>query len=263
MSQALRAVAARYGSAARAYRRYWAPAMIALSRPMVEMMPVEAGDRIADLGCGVGAIGIRLTPRARVIGLDVAEGMLRRAPSELARVAGDMARLPFGDESLDGAFSTFALQHTAHVGAVFRDAARALRPGGFMATATWGTDHDEQGGAYDVLEELFRRHRIPPDDSSLKTWHSRVDEPPKLRRYARAAGLVVERAWAERGSYRWTRPGFLGWATTMGPYGRRLLQAPEQLRARVVSDLRNDLEPLGDDAFLWTPEVVCLVALKQ
>ena len=263
MSDRLRAVAARYGPAARSYRRFWSPAMVALSRPLIRALPIERGDRIADLGCGVGTIGSRLAGRAQmVVGLDAAEGMLRRAPREVLAVAADMARLPVADRTLDGAFSTFALQHVPKTAEVFREVARALRPGGFVGTATWGTDHAEVGGVYVVLDELFARHRIP-QEPGFKTWHGNVDEPAKLERHARAAGLTVERAWAARSAYRWPKAGFIGWATTMGPFGRRLMRVPDSVRARVIEDLHNDLAPLPEAAFRWTPECVYVIALKE
>lgn len=264
MSASLRGVADRYGGIARSYKRFWAPVMVALSRPMVRALPLERDDVIADLGCGVGVIGARLARRARAVaGVDVAEGMLRHASDAVLRVAGDIARLPFRDESLDGALSTFALQHVSRTGRAFTESARALRPGGFLGTATWGTDHAEIGGAYQVVEELFARHRIPSETPALKTWHDHVDEPAKLQRHARAAGLTVERAWMERSAYAWPRAGFIGWVTTMGPYGRRLVAVPDVVRARLVEDLHNDLAALPDGAFRWTPECVYVIALKE
>jgi len=264
MSKASRAAAARYGAVARSYRRYWSPALIALSRPLIRAMPVEVEDRIADLGSGVGAIGARLAPRARaVIGLDVTEGMLRHAPREVLSVAGDMEHLPFADRTLDGALCTFVLQHVSGTGAAFREVARALRPGGFFATATWGTDDAEVGGPYDVLTELFARHRIPADTSPMRTWHSRVDDPAKLTRHARAAGLTMENAWMARSTYQWTPRGFIGWATTMGPYGRRLAAVPDQVRARMIADLKNDIAPLSRDELRWTPECVYAISIKE
>jgi ubiquinone/menaquinone biosynthesis C-methylase UbiE len=263
MRQRLRAIAARYGSAARSYRQFWAPVMVTHSRPLIEVLPLAAGDVVADLGCGVGAIGARLAPRAgAVVGLDVAEGMLRRSPRDVLTVTADIVELPFGDRTLNGAYSTFALQHVRRTGEVFRQVARALAPGGFLGTATWGKDHAEAGGVYDVLDELFARHRIPPEAPVLKTWHGNVDEPAKLERHARAAGLTVERAWAARSTYAWPKAGFIGWATMMGPYGRRLAAAPDVVRARVIEDLHNDLAPLPPSAFRWTPECVYLIALK-
>ena len=262
MNAAARDAATRYGNVASKYRTYWAPAMITLSRPVIRAMPVEPSDVLIDVGGGVGSIAARIAPRSKIVAaLDASEGMLRRAPREIGRVAADMMQMPIGDETIDGAFSTFALQHASRVGLVFKEVARALSPGGFFATATWGLDHSESGGCYDVLNEVFRRHRIPAAEP-FKTWHDRVDEPRKMERHARAAGLVVERAWAQRSTFTWTLRRFLGWATTMGPYGRRLMNVSEQLRARVSNDLQNDLEQLDEEAFTWTPECVYSISIK-
>ncbi|HLW16508.1 MAG TPA: class I SAM-dependent methyltransferase [Actinomycetota bacterium] len=262
-SPSIRGAAQRYGSVAQAYRRFWAPVMVAHSRPMLGALPLERSDTIADLGCGVGVIGARLAKRARtVVGIDVAEGMLRRVPDPVHRVAGDIATTPFGDDTLDGAISTFALQHVARTGRAFKEAARALRSGGFLGTATWGTDHAEEGGCYAVVDDMFARHRIPAETQAFKTWHDHVDEPAKLERYARGARLTVERSWAARSTYEWPRKSFFGWVTTMGPYGRRLMTAPEAVRAHLVEDLTTELSMLPDAAFRWTPECVYVIAIK-
>ena len=264
MSEAIRRAAERYGSVARSYRRYWAPVMVAHARPMIAALPLEESDRIADLGCGVGVIGARLARRARmVVGMDVSEGMLRRAADVVRRVAGDMGRLPFGDATLDGALSTFALQHVAKTGNAIAEVARALRPGGFLGTATWGLDHAEAGGPYALVEDLFAKHRVPAEATAMKTWHDHVDEPAKLERHAMRAGLIVERSWAARSTYVWPRANFFGWVTTMGPYGRRLANLPDAVRARLSEELHEGLAALPDAAFRWTPECVYLVAIKQ
>ena len=263
MSRTLRGVADRYGSVALAYRRYWAPVMVAHARPMLRALPLERRDVIADLGCGVGVIASRLAKRARtVVGIDVAERMLRRAPDAVRALCGDVSQLPFADGSLDGSYSTFVLQHVARTGRVFDEVARVLRPGGFVGTATWGHDHAEAGGAYDVVEDLFATHRVPDETPPLKTWHDRVDEPDKLERHARAAGLTVERAWTARSTYEWPRAGFFGWVTTMGPYGRRLMSLSDPVRVRVIEELRGKLSALPDAAFRWTPECVYVIAVK-
>jgi SAM-dependent methyltransferase len=263
MNRALRAVTARYGDTSRAYRRFWAPALAALSRPLITALPLEAGDVVVDLGCGVGTIGARLARRARiVIGLDATEQMLSRVRGRVLPAAADIRRMPVADGTLDGAISTFVLQHVRETRTVFEEIARTLRPGGFVATATWGTDHAEAGGAYAVLDEVFARHRIPGETPGLKTWHENVDEPVKIERHARAAGLTVERAWAARSTYRWPVANFIGWATEMGPYGRRLAASPDVVRARIAHDLRNDIAALPEDAFRWTPECVYAIAIK-
>jgi SAM-dependent methyltransferase len=66
-------------------------------------------ERVLDLGCGYGRIAIPLAARGyRVIGLDLAEGLLRSGQAEaraqgvrLPLAAGSMSRLPFSDASFD------------------------------------------------------------------------------------------------------------------------------------------------------------------
>jgi len=262
MRSRVRAVAQRYGSVARAYRSFWSPVMVALSRPLIDVLPLSAGQLLLDMGCGVGTIASSLAARVdRVVGVDLSEGMLRRAGRDIERVSADLLNLPLADGSFDGAFSTFALQHVPFPGKAFQQAARVLRRGGFLGTATWGVDHAESGGAYEVLEDVFARCEIP-EEPSMKTWHDRVDRPAKLRALTRRASLKVDRIWETRNEYRWTRAQFFGWATSLGPYGRRLATAEPAKRERAIGELEVALASLGDDGFLWTPLVVYLIAVN-
>jgi ubiquinone/menaquinone biosynthesis C-methylase UbiE len=263
MTDRVRAIAHRYGGVARAYRSFWSPVMVALSQPLIEAMPLARDQRLLDLGCGVGTIASLLASRVDgVVGLDVSEGMLRRAPRDIARVAGDALRLPVCESSFDGAFSTFALQHVPFPGRALQGAAGAVRPGGFVATATWGFDHGESGGAYDTLDDVFARHDVPDEPAAVKTWHGRVDRAAKMRALARRAGLRVERAWESREEYRWSRAQFFGWSTSLGPYGRRLFAVDPARRAHALSDLQIALEALSDDDFLWRPLIVYMIAVN-
>ncbi len=105
--------------------------------------------RVADLGCGTGrqTAGLRSRyPKAEVIALDLAEGMLgeaRRAqpsPGMAHWVCGDLAALPFADRSADLLFSNLALQWCLDPAAVFAELRRVLRPGGLLLFSTFGPD---------------------------------------------------------------------------------------------------------------------------
>lgn len=67
------------------------------------------GGRVADLGCGPGWYARALCERSfRSVGLDLSGAMLkeaRRRNPQLPWVRGDLARLPFARESLQGAFA--------------------------------------------------------------------------------------------------------------------------------------------------------------
>ena len=118
-----------------------------LGAPVLDLLAPKAGERILDLGCGEGALTAKLVEAgAEVVGVDAGADMVRAAKARgidahlldghaLEGWAADQA--PF-----DAVFSNAALHWMTDPDAVFRGAARALKPGGrFVA---------EQGGAGNV-----------------------------------------------------------------------------------------------------------------
>ncbi len=122
--------------------------------------------RILDAGCGTG-FGASLLrarfPRADVIGLDLAQAMLRQAllrqrggvweqlrarlipgTPHFQALCGDLEQLPLARASLDMVWSSLALQWVgggaAGLLASFKDMHRVLRPGGLLIFASFGPD---------------------------------------------------------------------------------------------------------------------------
>ena len=103
---------------------------------------------VLDAGAGTGRASSALKrryPRARVIALDSAYGMLREAARQLAwrrhfdRVCADAARLPFADGSVDLILSNFLL-HWCATDEVFTEFRRVLAPHGFLSFTSLGPD---------------------------------------------------------------------------------------------------------------------------
>src|SRR5215472_7416278 len=104
---------------------------------------------VLDLGSGTGRVTPELKrryPRARVIALDLAPGMLREARRHqrpwrrFARVCGDALRLPLRDGSVDLIFSNLMLQWCEPLAAALTEVRRVLKPSGFFAFSTFGRD---------------------------------------------------------------------------------------------------------------------------
>jgi ubiquinone/menaquinone biosynthesis C-methylase UbiE len=97
----------------------------------------RAGERVLDLGCGVGVATQQLHDLGCcALGLDLAVSRLalaRRTMPELAMVAGDAHRLPFADGSLDGVLAECALSLIGYTTAALGECRRVLRPGGRIA----------------------------------------------------------------------------------------------------------------------------------
>ena len=104
---------------------------------------------VLDLGSGTGRVTRELQrryPRARVIALDIAPGMLREARRHQSRwrrfdrVCGDALRLPLKDGSVDLIFSNLMLQWCEPLAVALAEVRRVLGPSGFFAFSTFGPD---------------------------------------------------------------------------------------------------------------------------
>ena len=104
---------------------------------------------VLDLGAGTGRVTRELKrryPRALVIALDIAPGMLREAQRRqrlwrrFARVCADALRLPLAGESVDLVFSSLVLQWCEPLEAALAEVRRVLKPAGFFAFSTLGPD---------------------------------------------------------------------------------------------------------------------------
>ncbi|MDH3474159.1 MAG: methyltransferase domain-containing protein [Rhodospirillales bacterium] len=103
---------------------------------------------VLDIGCGIGGIDVLLARDhgARVIGLDVEAGVVRRAGERVAR-AGLADRvevrlcapgpLPIDDESIDVVFGKDSWIHIEDKRRFFAEVLRVLKPGGLLAAGDW------------------------------------------------------------------------------------------------------------------------------
>jgi malonyl-CoA O-methyltransferase len=114
----------------------------------LELLRIEPAV-IVDLGAGTGGASRELKRRyrgGRVVAVDIAEAMLRRASRRqgllrrFARVCGDAAALPFRDGSVDMVFSNLALHWSDNPDQVFAECSRVLAPGGVLTFTTYGPD---------------------------------------------------------------------------------------------------------------------------
>lgn len=100
------------------------------------------GQRVADLGCGEGALTRMLSRYCReVLAVDVSPRMLStlRDAAEAEGVAGrvrplegELEALPIGPEEVDAVFISQALHHAGRPETALMEAARILRPGGTL-----------------------------------------------------------------------------------------------------------------------------------
>ncbi len=119
---------------------------------------LRSGDLLLDVGCGPGSITVDLASRVgRVIGVDLAEGVLKEARERAEGVANvsfqaaDVYDLPFEDGAFDVVHAHQTLQHLADPVRALREMRRVCRPGGIVAAR----DSDYGGKTwYPAIPEL-------------------------------------------------------------------------------------------------------------
>ena len=118
--------------------------------------------RALDVGTGTAKLALALAramPAGRVVGVDVAEPMLRQvrrtarrdpAIGRLQLALADALALPFPDGAFDCATTAFMIRNVADVGGAFAELRRVVRPGGRIVcleltqprAPLWGTVFD-------------------------------------------------------------------------------------------------------------------------
>ena len=108
----------------------------------IPFLGLAPGETVLDLGSGPGLDAIlaarQVGPTGRVIGVDMTPAMIERARAAAAGAGlsqvefreGRLEDLPVDDASVDAVTSNCAINLVPDKGAVFREVARVLRPGG-------------------------------------------------------------------------------------------------------------------------------------
>lgn len=111
-------------------------------------LPVQAGDRVLDVGCGFGDTAIQLAERVgtggSVVGIDCCDAFLAEGRKDAAAAGAKNVEFIEGDAQFhpfepihDFCFSRFGTQFFENPVAGLRNMRAALKPGGRMAMIVW------------------------------------------------------------------------------------------------------------------------------
>lgn len=139
---------------------------------LVELMPIEPGARVLDVGTGTGAVlvpaGRRVGPTGHVVGIDLSAEMLRQADSA-ARLAGlsnfetkkmDAEELQFEDASFDAIACGFSLFLLPSMEAGLSEMYRVCKIGGCIGLTMWSKNPPPFDPAWKIFADQVRRYRV-------------------------------------------------------------------------------------------------------
>jgi SAM-dependent methyltransferase len=222
-----------------------------LGMPVVELLAPMAGERILDLGCGDGALTIKLQSLGcSVVGIDPSEDFVRAASERgIDARLGDARELSFHEE-FDAVFSNAVLHWIPEAASVAEGVYRSLKPGGRFVGEFGG--HGNIAAIMTSLVATLRRFGVPLEER-LGWYYPTVLE---YRFVLEQAGFQVESMELI------PRPtalptGMAGWLETFrGSYLREKLgdRADEALK-EIVENLRF---ALCDSSGNWTADYVRL-----
>ncbi len=167
-------------------------------RILLDFLELRDGDAVVDGGCGIGThlTAMSRVRRLRPVGLDADLDRLRcvrRQGVPALLVGGDLAEVPFADETFDKVLMTEVLEHLGDDRRALREVFRILKPGGVLALSV---PHARFPFAWDPINRLWGALGGAPLRRGplvgIWTNHERLYLPEELTARLEQTGFGVE-----------------------------------------------------------------------
>jgi SAM-dependent methyltransferase len=159
------------------------------------------GQRVVDLGCGLGrttlALAARVRPGGEVVGVDISAEMLARGRDRAAQlgvgnvefVHADAQVHDFGQARFDAAYSRFGVMFFSDPVAAFANIRRALRPGGALSLVCWQAVFDNDWMLIPGAAVAEVTGTLPPMPGPEEPGPFSLADPARVRAVLGAAGF--------------------------------------------------------------------------
>jgi SAM-dependent methyltransferase len=176
----------------------------------------------------------------------------------MPRVVANARALPLESASVDLALLVFMLFHLPDPIDGIKEARRVVRPGGFVASVTWGSSLASP--ATQIWTDCLDQHDAAPPDPTLKARDELLDTPEKMKALLRSAGFSAVHAWSEPLVTVISLEHLLKLRTRMGSEKARFDSLDRITQKCCVASARQCLEKLTDADFIATAEIIYAIA---
>jgi SAM-dependent methyltransferase len=209
-----------YDQGAASYAEHWAPALNRHARDLAGTVPPPQdgwGRIVLDVAAGAGtllpalrAVAGKPDDGGLLVALDYSAGMLALADPAVPRIRADAAALPLHEGCADVAVYSFVLFLLPDARTAIAEAARVLRPGGWLLaapnrrasnSALIGSSHCGPPGG---TEPSLCDSRLPPHTSLIE--HPDAVTPPSCLVFTLDASLPIVRGEQSIAIGRWPSP---------------------------------------------------------
>lgn len=257
-------LADRYSRRAQAYDALWSPVIRPLGERLIARLPLRDARDVIDVGTGAGALLPALqeaAPGATVLGVDNSAGMLELArdkhPGPLRLM--DAQRLEVPSSAFDVALLAFVLFHLPDPQRCLMEVFRALRPGGWVGTATWAAE--QAPGVNAIWDEELTAAGAPLVEMLATDSRARCDSVDKMTALLEGAGFTVREAWFESIDHRWPPADHYRYQLEAGSLARLDVLTADG-REGCLGRVRGRLAGEPDSAYRYQGEVVLVTAVK-
>jgi len=167
---------------------------------MLETAGLQAGDRVLELACGAGRVGLQaaeiIGPTGTVLCSDFAEGMVQAVRDRVGRtgVANvetrvlDAESLDLDDGSFDVVLCRFGYMLMGDPRRALAESRRVLHPGGRLVLAVWGSADDNPWLSL-IFDATMSQLGAPPPEPGTPGPFA-LGDAAQLRQMVEEAGLI-------------------------------------------------------------------------
>jgi SAM-dependent methyltransferase len=247
----------------------------AVTQRMLEAAAIEPGDRVLELACGPGGVGLAAAPRAGLDGVvvlsDVAEEMVaialdRAHARALTNVHGatlDLEDIDQPDASYDVVLCRQGLMFAVDVQRAAIEIHRVLRPGGRASLAVWGPKEANPwlGVVLDVVRDVLG-HPVPPPGIPGPF---DLEDRGRLQSTLATAGFGTIHSRDVQASRRWSSfDEWRTWTTALaGPLATILAGVPEASRTSIVEGLRSAAASYTTSSGVEMPSLARVISARR